>query len=64
MMQGNLSEESHEAELIDASLFTEPANYRQPPPPPNHVTHTLLSGRTLQIRLVGSSPLWVRSHVT
>jgi len=39
-------------------LFQEPANYYPPSPPPTTATHTLLSGQTLTVQLVGHNPLW------
>ncbi|KAK0104490.1 nicotinamide n-methyltransferase [Cadophora gregata] len=39
-------------------LFTEPADYYPPSPTPTTETHTLLSGRTLTVNLVGHNPLW------
>ncbi|KAH7330316.1 hypothetical protein BKA65DRAFT_56871 [Rhexocercosporidium sp. MPI-PUGE-AT-0058] len=39
-------------------LFTEPADYYPPSPTPTTESHTLLSGRTLTVRLVGHNPLW------
>jgi nicotinamide N-methyltransferase len=39
-------------------LFTEPADYYPPSPTPTTETHTLLSGRTITVRLVGHNPLW------
>lgn len=39
-------------------LFTEPADYYPPSPTPTTETHTLLSGQTISLRLVGHNPLW------
>lgn len=39
-------------------IFTEPADYYPPSPTPTTETHTLLSGKTLTVRLVGHNPLW------
>ncbi|CZS90669.1 hypothetical protein WAI453_004046 [Rhynchosporium graminicola] len=39
-------------------LFTEPADYYPPSPTPTTESHTLLSGQTLTVRLVGHNPLW------
>lgn len=39
-------------------LFTEPADYYPPPPVPTTESHTLLSGQTLTLHLVGYNPLW------
>ncbi|KAM0331635.1 hypothetical protein ACHAQA_003314 [Verticillium albo-atrum] len=38
------------------NLFDEPEDYYPPTPPPTSVTHTLTSGRTLTLHLVGYSP--------
>jgi nicotinamide N-methyltransferase len=45
-----------DSENID--LFTEPSDYYPPSPKPTTETHTLLSGKTLTVRLVGHNPLW------
>jgi nicotinamide N-methyltransferase len=42
---------------VDASLFADPEDYYPPTPPPTTQTHTLASGQTLTLHLVGSSPL-------
>ncbi|KAF8418996.1 hypothetical protein EV426DRAFT_678389 [Tirmania nivea] len=39
-------------------LFEEPPSYRPTTPSPTFSTHTLLSGPTLTLRLVGHDPLW------
>ncbi|KAH6719227.1 hypothetical protein BKA61DRAFT_272898 [Leptodontidium sp. MPI-SDFR-AT-0119] len=39
-------------------LFTEPTDYYPPSPTPTTESHTLLSGQTLTVRLVGHNPLW------
>ncbi|RPB19089.1 hypothetical protein L211DRAFT_665711 [Terfezia boudieri ATCC MYA-4762] len=39
-------------------LFEDPPSYRPTTPPPTFSTHTLLSGPTLTLRLVGHDPLW------
>lgn len=39
-------------------IFTEPPDFRPATPPPTFSTHTLLSGGTLTLRLVGHDPLW------
>lgn len=41
-------------------LFDEPAGYYQPEPEATFATHSLRSGKTLSLRLVGKNPLWVR----
>ena len=38
--------------------FEEPPSYCPTTPPPTFSTHTLLSGPTLTLRLVGHDPLW------
>lgn len=42
---------------LDAALFADPEDYYPPTPPPTTQTHTLRSGQTLTLRLVGHSPL-------
>jgi nicotinamide N-methyltransferase len=44
------------SEALD--LFAEPAGYYAPSPTPTTETHTLRSGETLRLRLVGHNPLW------
>lgn len=39
-------------------LFAEPDDYYPPSPKPTTETHTLLSGQTLTLHLVGHNPLW------
>ncbi|KAJ5047453.1 uncharacterized protein L3040_003280 [Drepanopeziza brunnea f. sp. 'multigermtubi'] len=39
-------------------LFTEPPDYYPPSPKATTESHTLLSGRTLTVSLVGHNPLW------
>ncbi|KAF7912026.1 uncharacterized protein EAE98_011783 [Botrytis deweyae] len=39
-------------------LFAEPEDYYPPSPKPTTETHTLLSGQTLTLHLVGHNPLW------
>lgn len=48
-------------DLIDTALFQEPEGYFQPEKPATYTSHTLLSGQTLRLRLVGHNPLWVRA---
>jgi nicotinamide N-methyltransferase len=43
---------------LDLDLFTEPAGYYPPAPPPTTTTHTLRSGTSLTLALVGHNPLW------
>lgn len=50
-MSGSDSEEA-------LDLFAEPPDYYPPPPKPTLECHTLLSGRSLSLRLVGHNPLW------
>ncbi|KAA6407606.1 MAG: hypothetical protein FRX48_08444 [Lasallia pustulata] len=45
-------------DLIDTALFQEPEGYFQPEKPATYTSHTLLSGQTLRLRLVGHNPLW------
>ena len=45
-------------EALDIDLFAEPADYYPPSPTPTTETHTLQSGETLTLRLVGHNPLW------
>lgn len=41
-------------------IFTEPADFRPPDKPATNVQHTLITGakETLNLRLIGQSPLW------
>ncbi|MCJ1462645.1 nicotinamide n-methyltransferase [Pseudocyphellaria aurata] len=43
---------------LDGALFQEPAGYFPPEPAATFVEHKLLSGQTIQLRLVGQHPLW------
>ncbi|KAI5797440.1 putative methyltransferase-domain-containing protein [Peziza echinospora] len=53
------SDNSDNEELENGlDLFTEPEGYFKPDKEPTFETHTLLSGETLQLRLVGQNPLW------
>lgn len=58
--QRSMSSPSDTDELaLDSSLFEEPPSYARPPTPPcTFSTHTLLSGPTFNLRLVGHDPLW------
>lgn len=47
-------------DLIDSAIFQEPAGYYPPPKPATTESRTLQTGETLQLRLVGHNPLWVR----
>ena len=40
-------------------IFREPVGYFQPEKAATFVEHTLFSGETLRLRLVGHNPLWV-----
>lgn len=51
---------SSDEDVNDAALFQEPEGYFQPEKPATYTEHTLLSGQTLRLRLVGHNPLWVR----
>ncbi|KIW03633.1 uncharacterized protein PV09_05385 [Verruconis gallopava] len=42
----------------DFSLFEEPRDFFKPEAQPTFVSHTLLSGKKLTLRLVGHNPLW------
>lgn len=55
-MDRSTTGEDSEPETLD--LFTEPADYYPPSPKPTTETHTLRSGETLILRLVGHNPLW------
>lgn len=43
----------------DLGLFQEPEGYYEPEKQPTFVTHKLLDGRELNLRLVGHNALWV-----
>lgn len=43
----------------ELGIFQDPEGYYKPEPEPTFVTHTLLDGRELKLRLVGHNPLWV-----
>lgn len=43
-------------------LFEEPNDYYKPEAQASFSNHTLRSGEDLQLRLVGSNPLWVRNQ--
>lgn len=45
-------------------LFEEPEGFYQPEKAPAIVIHRTLDGRTLSLRLVGHSPLWVGTAFT
>ena len=46
---------------LDPSLFQEPSGYLKPEEPAKFIEHTLHSGQTLRLRLVGHNPLWVHT---
>ncbi|GAB7353743.1 hypothetical protein MBLNU459_g4137t1 [Dothideomycetes sp. NU459] len=50
-----MADSDSEGEL---GLFQEPDGYYEPEKEPTFVTHTLLDGRKLNLRLVGHNPLW------
>lgn len=53
---------SSDDEVVNtAALFQEPEGYFQAERPATYTEHTLLSGQTLRLRLVGHNPLWVRA---
>ncbi len=54
---------SDEEVEIDTGLFVEPHGYYEPEKPETYVTHTLLSGAVLKLRLVGHNPLWVMTTI-
>jgi len=43
----------------EIGIFQEPEGYYEPEKEPTFVTHKLLDGRELNLRLVGHNPLWV-----
>lgn len=52
--------ENDEDSSLDLAMFQEPADYGSKASPPSKlIPYTLLSGRTLNLRLVGHNPLWV-----
>lgn len=56
-----MAEASIEAALESSSLlFQEPDDFYPPERPATFTQYTLLSGQTLNLRLVGHNPLWVR----
>lgn len=56
-MSSQPQQQEEEDNLGDASLFADPEGYYPPTPPPTTQTHTLKSGQTLILHLVGHSPL-------
>ncbi|MCJ1224556.1 nicotinamide n-methyltransferase [Toensbergia leucococca] len=49
---------SDDEDLSAGAMFQEPDDYFQPEKPSTQVEYTLLSGITLNLRLVGHNPLW------
>ena len=47
-------------DVLEPSLFQEPDDFYPTEKPATFSQHTLLSGQTLNLRLVGHNPLWVR----
>ncbi len=45
----------------DFSLFQEPSDFYQPEKQATFATHKLLSGKEIEVRLVGHNPLWVNA---
>lgn len=43
----------------DLDLFQEPEGFYEPEKEPTFVSHRLIDGRELNLRLVGHNPLWV-----
>ena len=61
LRQAKLAMQAYEAESAeDASwaLFEEPEGFRPRTPPPTYTEHVLPNGERVQLRLVGSHPLW------
>lgn len=58
-----MSSDSDDA-LEASSIFQEPEDFYPPESPPTFAQHTLLSGQTITLRLVGHNPLWVRKTQT
>lgn len=54
-----MSTTSDDEEVGGGDLFQEPADYYQPEKQPTFVTHRMLNGEELHLRLVGHNPLWV-----
>jgi len=51
--------DSDEDDPLGNNMFQEPQGYREAERPATYAEHTLLSGETLRLRLVGHNPLWV-----
>ncbi len=51
-------------DLEASSLFKEPEDFYPAENPPTFAQHTLRSGQTVTLRLVGQNPLWVRKTQT
>ena len=55
-MPSSISDRDSSPEPLD--LFADPPDYYPPSPTPTTETHTLLTGQTLTLHLVGHNPLW------
>jgi nicotinamide N-methyltransferase len=55
-----MADEEDTEERGDLNLFKEPEGYYEPEKQHTIATHTTLNGQTLNLRLVGHNPLWVR----
>lgn len=47
-------------ELGSLDLFQDPEGFYEPDKPATFTSYSLRSGRRIELRLVGHSPLWVR----
>lgn len=54
-----MSDDDDDVDNVD--LFQEPAGFYQDDKEPTSTTFALKDGRNIQLRLIGHSPLWVRS---
>jgi nicotinamide N-methyltransferase len=54
-----MDQTSDDEATVSLDIFDEPADYYQPDKPATFVDYTLRNGQTLNLRLVGHSPLWV-----
>lgn len=54
---------SSDDEDLNNAMFQEPNDYFEPEKPATYTEHTLLSGQTLHLRLVGYNPLWVPAFI-
>ncbi|RDW66391.1 putative NNT1 [Coleophoma cylindrospora] len=48
----------HDSDAGEMGMFADPEDFYPPSPKPTTETHTLLSGQTLALHLVGHNPLW------